>query len=95
VLPALRPLLEPGGVLTGQRNQLIVRTSPANLAELRRALQALDQSNHRPVRSLLRSFRARKRRLGATTNAKREKAAADERLRLDDVRWSHMMEADP
>ena len=42
VLPALRPLLEPGGVLTGQRNQLIVRTSPRNLEELRRALAALD-----------------------------------------------------
>jgi len=42
VLPALRPLLEPGGVLTGQRNQLIVRTSPRNLEELRRALAVLD-----------------------------------------------------
>jgi hypothetical protein len=42
VLPALRPLLEPGGVLTGQRNQLIVRTSPRNLEELRRALAAID-----------------------------------------------------
>jgi hypothetical protein len=42
VLPALRPLLEPGGVLTGQRNQLIVRTSPRNLQELRRALAVLE-----------------------------------------------------
>lgn len=42
VLPALRPLLEPGGVLTGQRNQVIVRTSPRNLEELRRALAVLD-----------------------------------------------------
>jgi len=42
VLPALRPLLEPGGALTGQRNQLIVRTSPRNLEELRRALAVLD-----------------------------------------------------
>jgi hypothetical protein len=32
VLPALRPLLEPGGTLTGQGNQLIVRASPDNLA---------------------------------------------------------------
>jgi len=49
VLPALRPLLEPGGVLTGQRSQLIIRTSPANLAELRRALQALDAPARRLV----------------------------------------------
>jgi hypothetical protein len=49
VLPALRPLLEPGGVLTGQRSQLIVRTSPANLAELRRALETLDAPARRLV----------------------------------------------
>jgi type II secretory pathway component GspD/PulD (secretin) len=42
VLPSLRPLLEPGGALTGQRSQLIVRTSPRNLEELRRALEVLD-----------------------------------------------------
>ena len=48
VLPALRPLLEPGGTLTGQGTQLIVRASPANLAELRRALAAID----RPLRRL-------------------------------------------
>lgn len=48
VIPSLRPLLEPGGVLTGQRSQLIVRTSARNLAELRRALEVLD----RPARRL-------------------------------------------
>ena len=53
VLPALRPLLEPGGVLTGQRSQLIVRTSPRNLEELRRALAALDA----PARRLMISVR--------------------------------------
>lgn len=52
VLPALRPLLEPGGVLTGQRSQLIVRTSPANLAELRRALETLDAPARRLVVSV-------------------------------------------
>ena len=34
VLPALRPLIEPGATLTGQGTQLIVRTSPGNLEEL-------------------------------------------------------------
>jgi hypothetical protein len=53
VLPVLRPLLEPGATLTGQRGQLIVRTSPANLAELRRALDAID----RPLRRLQISVR--------------------------------------
>lgn len=53
VLPALRPLLEPGGTLTGQANQLIVRTSPANLADLKRALDVID----RPLRRLQISVR--------------------------------------
>ncbi|HEX6266202.1 MAG TPA: secretin N-terminal domain-containing protein, partial [Burkholderiales bacterium] len=53
VLPVLRPLLEPGGTLTGQRGQLIVRASPANLAELRQALDAIDQ----PLRRLVLSVR--------------------------------------
>src|SRR5438105_5464364 len=49
VLPSLRPILEPGATLTGQANQLFVRTSPANLDDLRLALEALD----RPQRRLL------------------------------------------
>jgi hypothetical protein len=53
VLPALRPLMEPGSTLTGHGTQLIVRTSPANLHELRRALQAID----RPARRLQISVR--------------------------------------
>src|SRR5574340_861938 len=53
VLPALRPLLEPGGVLTGQYSQLIVRTSPANLAQIKQALEAID----RPLRRLQISVR--------------------------------------
>ena len=34
LIPLLRPLLAPGGTLTGTSNRLIVRTTPANLAEL-------------------------------------------------------------
>ncbi len=48
VLPALRPLLGPGGTLSGQANQLIVRASPANLADIRAALESID----RPLRRL-------------------------------------------
>ena len=53
VLPALRPLMEPGGTLSGQGTQLFVRTSPANLAEIRRALDEFD----RPLRRLQVSVR--------------------------------------
>jgi hypothetical protein len=53
VLPALRVLLEPGGTLSGDRGQLIVRTSPGNLAQLKQALAAID----RPLRRLQISVR--------------------------------------
>jgi hypothetical protein len=53
VMPVLRPLLEPGATLSGQGAQLFVRTSRANLAELRRALEAVD----RPQKRLLISVR--------------------------------------
>lgn len=42
VIPLLRPLLAPGGALTGASNQLIVRTTPANLAELKKVLTVMD-----------------------------------------------------
>ena len=48
LIPILRPLLEPGGALSGQANQIIVRTSASNLAQIRAALEAID----RPLRRL-------------------------------------------
>ena len=53
VIPALQPLLEPGATVSGQGTQLFVRASPANLAELRRALDSID----RPQKRLLISVR--------------------------------------
>ena len=47
VLPVLRPLLESGGVLSGQNNQLIVRTSARNLGEIRRVLASIDTPQRR------------------------------------------------
>lgn len=45
--PLLEPLLEPGGTLTGSGGQVIVKTSPANLDDIRRAITALDQRQQR------------------------------------------------
>jgi type II secretory pathway component GspD/PulD (secretin) len=47
VLDTLRPLVEPGGVLSGQGSQLIVRASARNVAEIRRALEAIDRPGRR------------------------------------------------
>ena len=48
VLPVLRPLVEPGGTLSSSANQLFVRASPSNVAELKRVLEMID----RPARRL-------------------------------------------
>lgn len=49
VLPVLQPLVETGGALTGMSGQLIIRTSPQNLSQIRQALAAID----RPARNLV------------------------------------------
>src|SRR5678816_1778749 len=43
VIPVLQPLVEQGGALTGQDYKLFVRTSPANLRQLRAALEQIDR----------------------------------------------------
>lgn len=44
VLPVVRPLLAEGGVLTGTDGLLFVRTSPANLEQIRAAIAAIDRA---------------------------------------------------
>ena len=53
VIPVLRPLVEPGGTLSGQGTQLFVRASPSNLDDLRRAIESID----RPAKRLQISVR--------------------------------------
>jgi type II secretory pathway component HofQ len=77
VIPILRPLLEPGGVLTGQGYQLIIRASPRNLAELRAVLDSID----RPPRRLVISVRQ-----GAAAEEMRRSAGARVDLRPGDSR---------
>jgi type II secretory pathway component GspD/PulD (secretin) len=49
VIPILQPLLDPGDALTGMDDKLFVRTSPATLARVMQAIEAVD----RPRRELL------------------------------------------
>src|SRR6185503_9251938 len=84
VLPALQPLLEPGATLSGSRGQLFLRASPANVAEIRRALEAID----RPARRLQISVRfddalARERRgIEASGTIGSGGARVDQRLQV-------------
>ena len=50
VIPLLQPFIDRDGSLSGMQNQLIVRTSPANLAEIRKIL---DQVDARPRQLLI------------------------------------------
>jgi len=43
VLPALQPLVEPGGAITGMDAMLFVRTSPTNFEQIAQAVAALDR----------------------------------------------------
>ena len=47
VVQILQPLVAPGGTVTGMNNQLIIKTTPENMAELKRVLQSLDRSPRR------------------------------------------------
>lgn len=44
VVPVLEPLVAPGGAVTGMNDRVIVKTTPANLEEIRRVLAAIDRT---------------------------------------------------
>ncbi len=52
IVPILRPLLAPGGTISALQNRMIVRTTPQNLAELRKVLDAIDTIPKRLVISV-------------------------------------------
>jgi type II secretory pathway component GspD/PulD (secretin) len=47
VIPMLKPLLAPGGTISGMQNRVIIRTTPQNLAELRQVLDTIDAAPRR------------------------------------------------
>ncbi len=47
VLPIIRPMLDADGAATGMNNQLILRTSPRNLAEIKKILESIDSAPRR------------------------------------------------
>ena len=93
VLPVLRPLLEPGATLSGSRGQLLLRASAANVAEIRRALDAIDRPSRRlqisvrlddqlesARREVEASARISNRGASATLSAEESRRAAAERV---------------
>jgi type II secretory pathway component GspD/PulD (secretin) len=55
LIPVLQPLLEQGGAISGQDYKLFVRTSSANLAQIRSALAQLDKQQRQMLVSVRRS----------------------------------------
>jgi hypothetical protein len=49
LIPVLKPLLDKSGTLSGMQNQLIVRTTAANLADIKRVLETLDAAPRRLI----------------------------------------------
>ena len=47
IIPSLRPIVEPGGALSGMQNTLIIRASRANIAQLRQVVATLDRMPRR------------------------------------------------
>jgi hypothetical protein len=66
VLPVLRPLVEPGGALTGMHGQLVVRATPGNIAELKRVLASIDSRPRRLVVSVRQDAEVERRDAGAS-----------------------------
>src|SRR5262249_24006116 len=82
VIPVLRPLLEPGGALSGQYNQLIVRTSPENLAQIRAALEAFDAPSRRLVISVRFEAFSGSARVGPGVRSQTREERVDQRIQV-------------
>ncbi len=73
VLPTLQPLIAPGGSIVGANNQLFVRTTPDNLAQIQQVLAALDT----PLQRLLISVKQ------SLDNQQQQQRAGIDRLEID------------
>lgn len=65
VLPILQPLVPKPGTLSGMQSNLIVRTTPANLAEIRRVLDAVDRLPRKLMITVRQDADARRNEEGA------------------------------
>lgn len=66
VIAVLRPLLAPGGALTGTGDRLIIRTTPANLKQLKQVLAVMDSKPRQLVISVRQGSMADAARDGAS-----------------------------
>ena len=65
VIPILQPMLAREGSMSGLRGQLVIRTTPANLEELRRILSSVDVAPRRLLITVAQDLGSDSRRRGA------------------------------
>jgi len=94
VIPVLQPLLEPGGVMSGQYSSLIVRTSPENLAQIRAALDSIDRPQRRLVISVRFDSASQSARSGAESDVRISSGGSGANLRIEDSRSSRVEQVD-
>lgn len=79
LIPVLQPMLVREGSISGVRGQLVVRTTPENLAELRRILASIDIPRRRLLITVAQDLAADGRRRGAEVSGT---LRTDDQLRL-------------
>ena len=76
IIQILRPLMQPGGTITGMNNQLVVKTTPSNLEQIKAVLAKLDNS---PRRLLIRV------KQGVLANTKQQEQSLSGNIASGDV----------
>jgi len=80
IVPILSPLVSKGGTVTGMNDQLIIKTTPANLEQLKQVLSSLDKPLHRLIITV---------RQDKDGNITRQQASMDGSYRSGDVTISN------
>lgn len=84
VIPILRPLVEPGGAITGMQNRVIVRASRRNIEQVRQALAAIDTVPRRLVISVRQDAAGSLAARGGSVSGAIGRRGSDVDLRLRD-----------
>ncbi len=72
IVPVLRPLLEPGGSVSGMNDQIILRASRRNIEQIRQVLATLDTAPRNLVISVSNDIRQENEREGAALSGRIE-----------------------
>lgn len=84
LLPALQPMIAPGGAISGQDYKLFVRTTSANLADIRRVVAQLDRAPRQLLVSVRNATRQQIEREGVAVGGTVSTQGARGRVQAED-----------